>query len=333
MSIDHIFGPEAFARLAPFWDQLAVTGMTNTPFQSLAYQQGWWQHLTPEGASLHTLVQCDGPRARAIACFYAIDGTLYFNGCVEETDYLDLITSAADAALSWQSVVDFLASSHAPAWHTLDLCNIPETSPTLDILPRLAEARGWQAHSELHEVCPVIDLPESFDAYLAQLPKKQRHEIRRKMRRADGAGLTVRHVTGRDPDELHIEVERFLALLAASTPEKAAWLNDGRRALFHDVAGAAARAGTLQLLFTEVNGDAAAALFNFVYDGRVWVYNSGLNPRDFGHLSAGVVLTAVAIAEAIDAGLDTFDFLRGDEQYKYRFGATDTRVMRLVISR
>ena len=91
--------------------------------------------------------------------------------------------------------------------------------------------------------------------------------------------------------------------------------------------------GTLQLMFIEVDGRRAAALFNFVYKGRTWVYNSGLDPDAFGRLSLGVVLSAAAIETATQLGFHSFDFLRGDETYKYRFGAKDTEIFRLMIGR
>lgn len=103
--------------------------------------------------------------------------------------------------------------------------------------------------------------------------------------------------------------------------------------MFYETAAAAQADGTLQLMFMEVDGQKAAALFNFEYAGRVWVYNSGLDPASFGHLSLGVVLTARAIETAIAHGNHTFDFLRGNEEYKYRFGAQNTTVHRLEMHR
>ena len=62
--------------------------MTNTPFQSLAYQKAWWTHLHPENGRLHThAVRNEDKKLLAIACLYNLDGVLYFNGCVEEPDY------------------------------------------------------------------------------------------------------------------------------------------------------------------------------------------------------------------------------------------------------
>lgn len=151
------------------------------------------------------------------------------------------------------------------------------------------------------------------------------------MRRAAGADAQLRIIG--ENDDLAEAIDAFLVLLQKSTIEKEAWLNDERRAVFHETAQAALEAGTLQLMFLEVDGQRAAALFNFAYNDRIWVYNSGLDPDAFGYLSSGVVLTAQAIEKAIEIGCREFDFLRGNETYKYQFGATDTEIYRLQLSR
>jgi CelD/BcsL family acetyltransferase involved in cellulose biosynthesis len=319
--------------LASEWDALAMRGMTDTPFQSLAYQRTWWTHLRPAGSELITVATRDasGALAGIFCCFLTADGTLRFNGCVEETDYLDLITTAEQAQAVWEAVFDCLDSHEAPAWQRMDLCNVPEGSPTRRILERLATRHGLEFLEQVHDVCPLISLPDSFESYLQSIESKQRREIQRKLRRASGAEARLRQV-GPD-DDLHAEVDAFLDLMQRSTYGKRDWINEGRRAVFHEVAEAALANGTLQLLFSEVSGRAGAALFNFKYRGRTWVYNSGLDPDGFAALSLGVVLTAQAIELAIAQGNHTFDFLRGNETYKYRFGATDTRIYRLQLGR
>jgi CelD/BcsL family acetyltransferase involved in cellulose biosynthesis len=332
MSTELFIGEGAFDALAAEWDSLAARGMTDTPFQTLAYQRAWWTHLRPDGATLLTAAARDEAGALfAIGCFYTLDGALRFNGCVEETDYLDLIAPAEAAEASWAEMLSCLESVASPAWTSLALCNVPAASPTRTILPALAAQRGYDLHEEQAEVCPTISLPDTFDAYLESLDSKQRREVSRKLRRAEASDMTTA-VVGPDED-VDAAVDRFLDLLQKSTFEKRDWLNDGRRALFHEVARAAQAAGTLQLLFCGVEGRTAAALFNFDYRGRVWVYNSGLDPAAFAALSPGVVLTAAAIERAIALGRAEFDFLRGDEEYKYRFGAVDQPIYRLSLRR
>ena len=332
MITELINGSDVFSVLADEWDDLAQRGMTDTPFQTLAYQKAWWTHLHPENGHLHTItVRNEANELLAIACLYNLDGTLYFNGCTEETDYLDLITKEEHAEAAWQVILDCLCSPNFPEWHSMDLCNIPQTSPTRTILSQEAQRRGFLFNERINEVCPVIPLPDTFAAYLDSIDSKQRREINRKLRRAKGADAEL-VVVGPD-DDIDTAVTDFLDLLQKSTFEKREWLTDGRRAVFYDTARAAQKAGTLQLLFIEVRGKKAAGLFNFDYKDRIWVYNSGLDPALFGALSLGVVITAKAIEYAIENGRATFDFLRGNETYKYRFGAEDTTIYRLHLER
>ncbi|MEW5830742.1 MAG: GNAT family N-acetyltransferase, partial [Chloroflexota bacterium] len=70
----------------------------------------------------------------------------------------------------------------------------------------------------------------------------------------------------------------------------------------------------------------------FDYDNRIWVYNSGL---DFGFrdLSPGWVLLGYLLQWANENGRREFDFMRGDEDYKFKFGGIQSWVMRVKITR
>ncbi len=330
MNTDLIRGAVAFTELADEWDGVAGKGMTDTPFQTLAYQQAWWTHLQPEGSELITVTtRDDAGQLLGIGCFFTSAGRLHFNGCIEETDYLDLIAPAEHAEAVWRATLECLGTLDRSICQGLELCNIPTASPSRVILPQLALQYNLTIEEQIAEVCPVIPLPGSFEEYLETLDSKQRRELSRKLRRAEAADVVTEDVSG--SADIDAEIDHFLDLLQKSTFEKRDWLNEGRRALFHDVARSAQAAGTLQLLFTSVEGRRAAALFNFDYKDRIWVYNSGLDPTAFSALSPGVVLTATAIERAITLGRQEFDFLRGSEEYKYRFGARDTAIYRLSL--
>jgi CelD/BcsL family acetyltransferase involved in cellulose biosynthesis len=72
---------------------------------------------------------------------------------------------------------------------------------------------------------------------------------------------------------------------------------------------------------------------NFDYGGHILVYNSGLLPEEYGHLSLGIVLLCYNIRHAIENKRKVFDFLRGNEVYKYRMGAKDNPVFMLRAAR
>ena len=102
---------------------------------------------------------------------------------------------------------------------------------------------------------------------------------------------------------------------------------------FNEMARTLFARGWLELSFLEVAGVRAAAIMNFVYQNDVLVYNSGYDPIQYGAYSPGIVLFARSIQDAIAAQRQRYDFLRGNEEYKYRFGARDTQVMELHIGR
>jgi CelD/BcsL family acetyltransferase involved in cellulose biosynthesis len=95
---------------------------------------------------------------------------------------------------------------------------------------------------------------------------------------------------------------------------------------------ALAGAGWAALWLLWLEGRPAASLFSLEYGGSVGVYNSGFDPEARA-LSPGVVLIARTIEDAIARGFRRYDFLRGDEPYKYGFGAVPTEVMRVTLER
>jgi CelD/BcsL family acetyltransferase involved in cellulose biosynthesis len=128
-------------------------------------------------------------------------------------------------------------------------------------------------------------------------------------------------------------MESFIDLHQKSTPDKDEFMDPQMQGFFFEVTRVLRERGWLQLACVEMDGQKAAMLLNFDYSGNILVYNSGYDPAKFRHLSPGIVVTARSIEAAITLGRDKFDFLRGDEVYKYRFGAQDTEVRRLLIAR
>ncbi len=126
-------------------------------------------------------------------------------------------------------------------------------------------------------------------------------------------------------------MEAFLDLMAED-PEKAAFLTPAMRTQMRLACRAAFECGWLQLAFLEVDGQKAAGYLNFDYLNRIWVYNSGID-RNFMDLSAGWVLLGHLLQWANENKRAEFDFMRGNEDYKYRFGGVDGYVVRAKVAR
>jgi CelD/BcsL family acetyltransferase involved in cellulose biosynthesis len=167
------------------------------------------------------------------------------------------------------------------------------------------------------------------------LDKKERHELRRKIRRAEATeGVSWYAITGQDhTHDLDEAAESFIALMMKSRLDKSDFMTDDMRRFFHQMIHATHDGGFLHLAFLEVNGVKAATYLSFDYNQKRLVFNSGLETEGFQSLSAGIVLVARIIEDAIQRGYTEFDFLRGDEKYKYQLGAKDTWIYHVRVGR
>ena len=325
---------ENLAPLADEWNALLAESLTDAPFLRFEYLRDWWQTLGGgewTRAELAVVTARENERLIGIAPLFQTtnrDGlsALMLLGSIEISDYLDLIVRPAHLPRFLSGLLDLLASRGTDGWRALDWYNLPEASPTLAALEAESVKRGWMFTREIYQPAPYIPLPADFDTYLAGIDKKQRHEIKRKLRRAAEHAVPVRWYLVEDESALESEIDAFFALMIQD-PAKEKFLTESMRCQMLTTAHTALRGGWLWLAFLEVGGKKAAGVFNFDYDNRLWGYNSGVS-REFIELSPGWVLLSHTLQWACEHGRSEFDFMRGNEEYKYRFGAKDRLVMR-----
>jgi len=317
------------------WNDLLAESITHVPFLRHEYLNAWVDsggggEWPPLQLAILTARQDGQLKGIAPLFFDAPNRRLMLLGSIEISDYLDLIVCPEDLDAFIDGLLDFLPGLPYE-WQTLDLYNLLDTSPSLPVLRAAAERRGLNLRLETLQHAPCIPLPGDWETYLASIDKKQRHEIRRKMRRLAESGVPNRWYSVADRASLPGEIDAFLWLMEQD-PEKAVFLTPAMRAHMRRTIECAFDSGCLHLAFLEINGEKAAAYLSFLYLDRLWVYNSGLDRR-FMEYSPGWVLLGLLLQWANETGLTEFDFMRGDEDYKYKFGAVDRSVMRLTLER
>ena len=319
---------ESFESVAEQWRALLSACPRDTVFLTPQWQHAWWSQFGREG-ELCLLGVWEGTHLQGLAPLMQRNGTLSFLGDTDLVDYHDFLVPQGQAEPLYHTLLEYLATLE---WDTLDLPSIQSPSSTLEMLPALAQERHYRVDLEREDVSPGIALPSSWEEYLAGLTKKDRHELRRKLRRLEGAGEVAFYCCPQR-ETLPGDLDDFFDLLRLSPgEEKAQFLTPEREGFFRTMAQELLDMGAFSLFFLELDSVRVAATICMDYNGTRYLYNSGYDPR-YAHLSVGLLLKALCLKDALERGMRYFDLLRGSEDYKYNLGAQDTVLYHLTIRR
>lgn len=355
------------------WDALAQRNPWATPFARWAFHRAWWDaygasahdqtvvvldpadpaglpiaivplmhrhQVEPGDSAIRTTMRHEGAALTPVEP----TATAVFFGASYHADYATVLADPAALAIVAEAVVDLLereasdGGQPADPWDEVDLRRLRHGDPAADALEAAFRARagsgGWSVVREREDVCPVVTLPETndFQAYLGTLEKKERHEIRRKVRRAEAAG-EVRLETSANPIA---DLGQFIEL------HQKRWGADGlfpatpggecSRRFFRHLFRHFGPDGAAKLTFLTVAGQRIASGVHFDDGDAISYYNAGVDP-DARDLSPGVVMVARYLELALSLGRRRLDFLRGDEAYKYEWGAVDEPIDRILVER
>jgi CelD/BcsL family acetyltransferase involved in cellulose biosynthesis len=265
--------------------------------------------------------------------FELVGSTLRFLGGTEVTDYLGPVAVPELQAEVAKEL--FAALARRDDWADADLRGLPEDRAWLGLLADAAAAQGMTVEigEDQNGVAPFLALPGSFEAYLAQLPSKLRHEIKRKARKLE-ADVGPWHIHVATQEDLIGFLDVFVELHRTSEGPKGVFMQPGMEIFFRRLGEAFLPRGIFNLTFIALDEDhrKIAGTIGFRFEGAYYLYNSAF---DRAHQAAapGMVLVAEDIRIAIEAGCSAFDLLKGDYAYKYRFGAVPRTIERLAIRR
>jgi len=324
--------------IAEEWNDLLRRSVSNVPFLRFDFLRAWWATLGggewPDGSLWIATGRGEQGELRGAAPLFRTSAhpeSLLLLGTHEVADYLDVLAAPQDVGDFARVLLHTIEDLAPPEVRILDLWNVPEDSPSAAAFSRAAAEAGWTVSRRQLKPSPRVSLEGGWEGYLARLDKKQRHELRRKMRRAaehpEGTTITQAWAGAR----LAESVEMFLTLMNLDGA-KAGFLTPPMRRMFHLLTSAAAAGGWLRLEFLNVGEAPAAGAYCFDYADRLWLFNSGLDPG-YRSLSPGWALIGHLIRSAAEEGKVEVDFLRGDEDYKYRLGGVARYVERITLTR
>ncbi len=180
-------------------------------------------------------------------------------------------------------------------------------------------------------VCPYIALPSNWDAYLATLSANNRQKIRRWLRKVDAP--EVYDITVADADTYARDIDTLLRLWKAKWAHRKGARTEKIVRCNRAMLTRCARNGNLFLPVFRHEGRPVAALAILVDPvKRTMLFFLAGRDEGYDEAPAGYLLHAYAIRHAIAQGFATYDFLRGDEPYKYLFASKDRRLRACAVA-
>ncbi len=312
---------ESLTTVAPEWSPLFNKSETQSIFLSLPWQTAWALNCcdSPDEHTVLTVRDSADGSLHGVAPLHHNRGAVTFSLDYNVTDYQDILSLPSEEEAVWDTV---LRHGAAEGWKSINLTGIRDDSPSTNILQARASEYGWRVDRSVWDVSPYITLPDTWDAHVQSLSKKDRHELRRKLRRLEANGDAHYRLYNHGQDDLSGALDDFVSLMRKSSEAKSEFLTPDRRAFLETLTRIMADADSLHLAFLDVQGKPVSATMSFFEADRLLLYNSGYDP-EYSQLSVGLLLKAYDVRGAIEQGLREYDFLRGNEPYKYDLGGSD----------
>jgi CelD/BcsL family acetyltransferase involved in cellulose biosynthesis len=338
-----------FRRLEPIWNDLLSQSPANNYFLTWEWLWNWWEVFAETNDELRILVFENGDAIIGIAPFYVRKRFLakiypvrrmMFLGTQEHgegdvgSDYMNVICREGDEI----SVVHalFMAIAEHDICDEIYLSKMDTASNTFDLFQQDARSAGFLALIADEFVSPYIELPATWDDYLAALNSSMRYKIRNERRKLQKSGniVTTRVKNADDLERGFKELSRLHKNRWEEKGAEGAFSNPQFNQFHKRIMLSMLKNGRLELVMLSENGSTKAVLYNIAYNGKIYFYQSGINTDD-GKAAYGYVLHSHCIEEAIKRGLREYDFLpKGkSDDYKDRFAKDCRMVSDLYIAR
>lgn len=261
-----------------------------------------------------------------IAPFMQHHTTVTFMGSESICDYQDVITTRQDSHGFFTTLLAHLKEQDVS---TVVLGAMLPGSSVLEFLPQVCHNKNIEYQLENAGYISVLRLPESWDSYIKGLTGKNRHEVRRKLRRLNEAGSVGFHEMTK-PQEVQHRFSEFLQMFRQSRKDKEEFLTHQMENYFFKLAMELAENKMLRMGMLTLDDKLIASTFGFNFNNDLYLYNNGFSPA-YRHVSSGILCKVMAVKQSIALGMDEFNFLKGDEKYKRHLGGEPIPLKRLKI--
>jgi CelD/BcsL family acetyltransferase involved in cellulose biosynthesis len=337
MNVETIDTSQDFFALCDEWNTLLKSSESNCVFLTHEWLSAWWKHLA-DGRRLAILTARDGDELigllpvaeRPAQLARMMPRVLEFLGSgMIGSDYLDVIAQKGRES----EVMAAFAQTLTSRGLMLQLSQLRGADCAASLLAEQLRQQTWTVTETKLNVCPFIDLRRyTWESYLATLGPNVRKNINRYLRNLprtfDMRIECVQYPAGA-PSALDTAIDlHHKRWNTAGTSE--AFQSAPVIAFHRDFVSRAAERGWLRLLILWLDGNPAASLYGLRYGPTFYFYQSGFDPA-YGKHSVGVATMGLAIKTAIEEGAAEYDFLHGDEEYKFHWAKETRELKRLEL--
>lgn len=324
--IQEIDGIEGLERLRQDWTELCDLCPWSTPFQRPEWLLPWCRHFEPDDVWVLALHQED--RLVGLAPFFiytrprwgGAPGDPWEEKAVAllgsgNSDYLDVLLHPEMRA----SAGIFLShlAAHPDRW---DVCDLEQLRPASPLLAASLPA-GWTEEVRPLAASPVLQLHGSVEALGQVVPARQLKNLRQFRRRAGRLGsLRVATASEQEWDTAFAELVRLHGARWRERGQLGVLEGEEMQAFHRDVIRGFGAREALALHTLHLDDHVVAVYYGFYEKEDAFFYLHGFDPS-WSRWSPGVILVGAAIEEAAGRGAERFDFLQGEEAYKYHWGA------------
>jgi len=348
-TVEIVKDARGFDALRPAWSELSKRSATSEPTLDPEWMWAWWRVFGPLGGRRLRLVTVrEGERLIGIVplllrTHWYLPGLPYRrlellgSGEPQEdeicSDYIGILAEEGAEAATVQAFARALGERDLLGdWDELVMPSMAGDISLPELLAAELRRAGIEASVETTNKAPYIRLPASYDAYLEALPSSRRYWLNRSVREVEKLGkVELRRAETRD------ELARARKVLESLHGER--WSERGNDAgvfasrrfrAFHDeVMPRLFDRGALDLLWLLVDDEPIAALYNIVWNGKTYFYQSGRRVDVPKGIRPGIAIHAMAIRRAIELGHREYDFLAGESQYKVKLSLDRRPIVRL----
>lgn len=316
---------EDIRALVPEWNDLSKRCPRATPFQRPQWLMPWIETFRPEQPLIFTVWESGRLVALAPCLIYPQQSERvlgFMGGGI--SDYLDALIDPNRCHSIFQFLEHQMLET-ADLWDRAEFTDLRGDSEWLK-----HPWSAWQTEEQAHAICPIIELAGRDPREL--IPKRQMRNLRNAKARLARTGSA--EISIADSESLGSMLNALFELHEKRWRHHAGrgGVLEGKqiRAFHREAASLLLKEGMLRLYGLRVKGQTIASLYAFTETDVMYCYLQGFDP-EFTFFSPGTIILSRVIQDAIRAKVRRIDFLRGQEDYKYRWGARDIRTYRRTL--